>query len=320
MRLFAILIAMILPYTSSADPSFWRHEWPNTEFSNKSIASWVEILSGGPPKDGIPALTNPRFRTVQEAAEIKPSEPVIVLKITDYPARAYPIRYLIWHEIVNDVVANTPVTVTFCPLCNSVIVFKGVVGGRALTFGVTGKLRNSDMIMYDHQTESWWQQALGVGIVGEMTGQRLEQLPVWTESFAQFSAAHADGLVMQTPQHDRPYGQNPYAKYDSSHRPFLYNGDLPPHGIAPLERVVAIDGRAWPLERLRNLGSIEEAGWRITWTGGQSSALDTAEIAKGRDVGSIRVQGPDGKDVPHDVLFAFAFHAFWPGGVWMLGD
>jgi hypothetical protein len=174
------------------------------------------------------------------------------------------------------------------------------------------------MVMYDRETESWWQQAIGEGIVGVHTGDRLVQLPAWMESWSEFKTRNPDALVMDEPNWGRSYGRNPYVSYDSSHRPFLYSGENPPHGVPPLMRVVRIGERAWPMERLRSEGSVSEAGVEISWTSGQASALDTASINKGKDVGTIRVKDAAGKDVPHDVMFAFAFHAFWPDGTWML--
>ncbi len=224
-----------------------------------------------------------------------------------------------WHEIVNDTVGGVPVAVTYCPLCNSFMVFDTRVRGRTLTFGVSGKLRNSDMVMYDRQTESWWQQAIGTGIVGEMTGVELKQLPTWMESWAEYKARNPDGLVMVPPGASRNYGANPYVGYDTASRPFLYNGENPPHGIPPLMRVIRIGDRAWTMDRVRKAGEITEAGVTISWDEGQASALDQNRVAKGREVGTIRVKDAQGRDVAHDVMFAFAFHAFWPEGRWMLG-
>ena len=300
-------------------PDFWKNEWPNTDFSRTSIRNWTEIMSGGPPRDGIPAITDPAFIPAAKERRLSDREPVITLEIAGHRARAYPVRYLLWHEIVNDRIGDLPVAVTFCPLCNSAVVFDRRLGGRVLTFGVTGKLRNSDMVMYDHETESWWQQALGEGIVGRLTGKRLKKLPAWMESWAEYRARNPQGLVMDEPAWNRSYGRNPYVGYDRAARPFLYNGEMPPHGIAPLARVVSVGDRAWPLDRIRKAGRIEEAGLEITWRAGQASALDTGNIGRGRDVGTIRVRDRKGRDVVHDVMFAFAFHAFHPKGKWMLG-
>lgn len=303
---------------ASADPNFWKNEWPETDFTNTSV-EWIEVMSGGPPKDGIPALSDPTFLNGADESRIDPLEPVITVELEGEIPRAYPIRYLTWHEIVNDVVGDVPVAVTFCPLCNSGITFDRRTPVGTLTFGVSGKLRNSDMIMYDRETQSWWQQAIGQGIVGELNGVELTTLPTWMESWEQFSTRNPDGLVMDEPGFNRSYGANPYRGYDTSRRPFLYNGEMPPHGIGPLERVVRVGDRAWPLSRLRDEPVINEAGIEVTWIAGQASALDTGRIGRGRDVGSIRVKDASGNDLPHDVMFAFAYHAFWPDGEWMLG-
>ncbi|MDO6522221.1 DUF3179 domain-containing protein [Shimia thalassica] len=322
MRHFRLILAAVISVTSSAvmaDPTFWKHEWPDTDFSTTSVDNWVEILSGGPPKDGIPALSDPQFIRASQETRIEGTEPVVTVEMPGAEPRAYPLRYLTWHEIVNDTVGGVPIAVTFCPLCNSAMTFDRRVKGQTLTLGVSGKLRNSDMIMYDRETQSWWQQAIGEAIVGDLTGTAMTALPTWLESWDQFRARHPEGLVMAEPAYNRRYGQNPYRSYDSSHRPFLYSGELPPHGVPALARVVRVDNRAWPLERLRKTPNITEAGLTLRWKPGQASALDSTVIGQGRDVGSIRVQDGQGRDLPHDVMFAFAFHAFWPEGVWMMG-
>jgi hypothetical protein len=140
------------------------------------------------------------------------------------------------------------------------------------------------------------------------------------EGWAQFAARNPDGLVMDEPDWNRRYGANPYRNYDSARRPFLYSGENPPHGIPPLARVVRVGDRAWPLDRLAGREVIREAGVELSWRPGQASALDAGTIAEGRDVGSVRVRDAAGRDVAHDMLFAFAFHAFWPEGTWMLED
>jgi hypothetical protein len=305
---------------SAASPEFWSFEWPNTDFDKTSIENWVEILSGGPSKDGIPALDNPTFGPVADKSDLLPREPVITLEIEGEVPRAYPIRYLTWHEIVNDVVGGIPVAVTFCPLCNSGITFDRRIDQGTLSFGVSGKLRNSDMIMFDRETESWWQQAIGEAIVGDLTGTELQTLPSWMESWDAFATRNPDGLVMEQPAFRRDYGANPYVRYDSSHRPFLYSGEMPPHDIPALARVVRVGDQAWPLTRLSEEGSITENGITFSWTEGQASALDATQIGSGKEVGNVRVRDAAGQDIAHDVMFAFAFHAFWPEGEWMLGN
>lgn len=313
----ALLLLPLVAGAAQADPERWRSAWPQTDFTQHSI-DYSEILSGGPPKDGIPSIDDPSFKPVSEIDNLALTEPVIGL-VVNGEARAYPLRVLTWHEIVNDVIGGVPVAVTYCPLCNSAIVYDRRVNGEATAFGTTGKLRNSDLVMYDRATESWWQQFLGEGIVGERTGVRLKALPSRLESWSRFAARYPDGqvLVPNNPS-ARSYGANPYTGYDGSSVPFLYTGDYPKN-IAPMARVVAISNQAWSLDLLRKKGRVETGDLVLTWEAGQNSALDTRMIAEGQDVGNVTAQqrGDSGlTDIPYDVTFAFVFHAFQPEGVW----
>lgn len=301
-------------------PRGWAREWPRTDFS-KTVVDFDEILSGGPPKDGIPAVDDPSFLAAADETRLEGREPVMSVEIGG-EARAYPVRYLMWHEIVNDRIGDAPFSVTFCPLCNSGLVFDGRHGGRELTFGVSGKLRFSDMVMYDRQTESWWQQFTGAGIVGALTGETLTVIPSRLESWDAFKARASNGVVMDQPVGvRRNYGFNPYANYDSSAWPFLYSGSPPPHDIPALARVLRVGDRAWPLSRLEGRDELVEDGVRITWAAGQASALDARRIAEGRDVGTVTAyDAATGALLPHEVVFAFAFQAFEPEGRWMIGE
>ena len=295
----------------------WRYEWSKTDFTKTTI-DFREIISGGPPKDGIPSIDKPRYAAIKdiEPGNMAATEPVIGV-IINGQARAYPLSVLTWHEIVNDELGGVPISVTYCPLCNSAIVFDRRLDGRVLDFGTTGKLRRSDMVMYDRQTESWWQQFLGEGIVGEMTGKRLKSIPARLEAYEKFVARAPDGdVLIPTDPHMRDYGRNPYERYDSTSQPFLFRGDLPDY-IEPMVRVVVIDDRAWSMPLIRKKGTVADGDLTLTWTKGQNSALDAGEIAKGRDVGNITAQrkGADGKmtDVVYDVTFAFVYHTFHGG-------
>ena len=310
----AVLVSGIA--AAAANPNTWRHEWPKTDFSRHSVP-FADILSGGPPKDGIPAIDEPRFKRAAEVTELGGREPVIGV-VQGGIAKAYPLRVLMWHEIVNDRIGDLPVAVTFCPLCNAAIVFDRRLDGQTLDFGTTGKLRNSDLVMYDRQTESWWQQFLGRGIVGTMTEKTLKIVPSRLESWEKFKERAPQGLVLVPADPEaRAYGANPYVGYDSLPRPFLYGGALP-DGIPPLARVLSLEGRdmAWSLDYLRQAGEIRlDDGTIIRWTPGQASALDQADIARGKEVGNITVRksGPDGlRDLPYFVDFAFSFNAFHP--------
>ena len=322
----AVIVASVAVVNRcSAEPGSWRAEWPRTDFSRHTVPL-QEIKSGGPPKDGIPSIDTPRFERLNGgaasgwAARIRDAEPVISLAIRD-DARAYPLSVLVWHEIVNDVVGGTAVTVTYCPLCNASLVFERILENRVLDFGTTGKLRNSDLVMYDRQTESWWQQFGGDAIVGLLSGKHLRLVPSRLESFGRFRQRFPNGqvLVPNEPR-ARDYGRNPYVGYDTSgQKPFLYDGSLP-DGIDPMERVIAVETspgyhEAWSLPLLSERGIIEAGEIILKWEAGQSSAVDKATVAGGRDIGNVVVlRQQDGRmfDIPYDVTFAFAFHAFRP--------
>ena len=217
--LIVLTIAAFAATASAAQFDKWTDEWPKTDFATASV-DLDDIFSGGPPKDGIPSIDNPEFVPVAEA-DLPDIEPVIGFRVGD-DFRAYPLRILMWHEIVNDVVGGVPVAVTFCPLCNAAMVFDRRVDGQVLEFGTTGKLRYSDLIMYDRQTETWWQQFLGEAIVGSLTGARLKLLPARIESFAKFRERAPDGQVLVPGFSSlRSYGRNPYQGYDSLGQPWL---------------------------------------------------------------------------------------------------
>ena len=268
-----------------------------TDFSLHSVP-YSGILSGGPPRDGIPPLDDPKFTTFGDAdGWLDGEEPVIAIEI-DGDARAYPLQILIWHEIVNDVVGGVPVSVTFCPLCNSAIVFDRRLNGVVYDFGTSGNLRNSDLIMWDRQTESWWQQFTGQAIVGELTGRTLTFLPASIISWGDFKAANPEGEVLSRDTgFRRTYGLNPYAGYDRANNPpFLFDGDLDGR-LLPKERVVAVtigdEDAAFPFavleeERVVNY-SLNGRDLVVFFKPGTRSALDRRSIESSRDVGATGV-------------------------------
>jgi hypothetical protein len=207
------------------------------------------------------------------------------------------VQILIWHEIVNDVVGGVPLAVTYCPLCNSAIAFERERDGTVYDFGVSGLLRNSDLVMYDRQTESWWQQFTGEAIVGSLTGTVLEFVPASTVSFADFRAAHVSGLVLSRDTgFDRDYGRNPYVGYDETANPFLFEGEADGR-LPPAERVVAVELNgetvAYPFSALTDRLVVEDTigGTPIVvfFQPGTASALDESSIADSRDVGASAV-------------------------------
>ncbi len=270
----------------------WRGEWPRTDFSKRTVAL-EEIESGGPPKDGIPAIDRPRFVTPAEAGGwLDPREPVIVFELNE-EARAYPLQILMFHEIVNDTVGGLPVTVTFCPLCNASIVFDRRVGGAVLDFGTTGKLRKSDLVMYDRQSESWWQQFTGKGIVGRYAGTTLTQLPSIIAPFGEFVGAYPKGRVLSRETgFARSYGRNPYRGYDRfGDKPFLFNDPVDPR-LPAMERVLGVmlngKSRIYPLTALSSQPVInDEVGGEpvvVFSRQGMFSVLDAEDIRESRQI------------------------------------
>ena len=310
-----LMLVVIAGWTIAAksDPNPAPRENWKTDFTKTSI-EFSDVMSGGPPKDGIPSIDDPKFVSINEADQFDDREPVIGLEING-DARAYPLSVLMWHEIANDVVGGKAVTITFCPLCNAAIVFDATIEGKRHQFGTTGRLRNSDLLMYDRVSESWWQQFSGEAVIGSYTGKLLRILPSRLESYGNFKKRFPEGkvLVPNNPQ-TRNYGSNPYVRYDSNSSPFLFRGSLPKN-IEAMARVVVVRDEGGPIivamEKLRKQVTMEINGFKFHWQEGQASALDTREISGGREVGNVTVQR-ENKDVAYDVTFAFVAHAFHP--------
>jgi len=310
------LLLCVSPSRADPNPNAWEN-W-RTDFSIFNV-KLSEIQSGGPSKDGIPSIDDPKFASISEV-DLADTEPVIGFSHNG-EAKAYPLSVLMWHEIANDIVGGHPFAVTYCPLCNAAIVFDAEFEGQRLDFGTTGRLRNSDLLMYDRQSESWWQQFSGEAIIGKQTGKSLKIAPSRLESFANFKKRFPDGKVL-VPNNPglRNYGRNPYVGYDSRDAPYpLYTGTLP-DDINPMARVVVLrsEGKAVEivsLAKITKTGALEVGDFQLSWEAGQASALDESQIAKGKDVGNlIAVETFNGeqRDAVHDITFAFVAHAFHP--------
>ena len=317
--LTVVLMSVVLAGPTLANPDQWKRAGFLTDFS-KATVSFDTIFSGGPPKDGIPSIDTPNFVKASAVTWLDDAEPVIQLELNG-TSKAYPLQILIWHEIVNDEVSGQPVAVTYCPLCNSSIVFDRRFDETILDFGTTGLLRNSDLVMYDRQTETWWQQFTGEGIVGSHAGRNLKMLPSRVVSFADFRSEHPDAHVLDRPTPaQRDYGRNPYVGYDSRSAPYpLYQGDLP-ENILPMERVVIVnDGKQRLAATLKHVRDAKRVALSdsitLKWTGEQTSTLDQSQIGDGRKIGTVeaikRENGRE-KSLVHDLTFAFVVYAFYP--------
>jgi hypothetical protein len=288
----ALLCSISLPQLVTAQ-SEWR-----TDFSKHTIPL-DEIVSGGPPKDGIPAIDEPRFVTARAASGwLDEREPVIVISVGSV-TRVYPYQILLYHEIVNDEIAGVPLTVTYCPLCNTAIVFDRRHNSTILDFGTTGRLRHSDMVMYDRQTESWWQQITGEGLVGEYAGDVLNRVPSQTLRWADARERFPSAMVLsRSTGHRRPYGTTPYSGYDRGTRPYrgFFNREVD-NRLPAMERVAAIDldgvAVAWPFTALNSLkvmgGEVAGKPVVVFYDPTAGSALDTKGLGQSRTVGSSGV-------------------------------
>jgi len=294
---FATHGASVVTVGPTAPPGWLRDGW-KTNISRRTV-DLQEIRSGGPPRDGIPPIDHPQFVAPSDAnAWLGDTEPVIAFA-NGCEARAYPLQILTWHEIVNDVIGGAPVTVTFCPLCNTAIAYDRTLDGTVYDFGTSGLLRESNLVMWDRQTESLWQQFTGEAIVGDLAGKALRRLPVLIISYAEFKASYPEGsrVLSRDTGARRPYGTNPYVGYDRADQsPFLFDG-TPDTRLPPMERVVtvALNGQyaAYPYANLAQKRVVNDAvGGRslvVVWRSGTVSALDRDQIVGSRDVGATAI-------------------------------
>lgn len=261
------------------------------------LVDMTQVHSGGPPPDGIPAVDHPTFQRAEQVDWLRDREPVLSLSVGG-ETRAYPAQILVWHEIVNDTVGGVPVALTFCPLCDSALGFDRRAAGRVLDFGTSGLLYQSDLVMYDRQTQSLWTQFTGKSVAGVLTGTTLRIYSVPIVSWSDWRAGHPHGWVLSRDTgFGRDYGVNPYPGYDDVHQqPFLFKG--PSDGrFPPMTRVIGVRDNgaalAVPLDvmRQRHVLQLSIAGRPIVvWEkDGTASALDAASIAAGRDIGATGV-------------------------------
>jgi hypothetical protein len=289
LRLPGFFLGLSLVLHAQPSPGVWR-----TDFSRRSV-NLSEIKPGGPPKDGILALDRPQFDSVSQASSwLNAKEPVLVVQQAGQ-VRAYPLQILVWHELVNDQIGELPVLVSYCPLCNSAVVFDRRVNGRVLNFGVTGMLRESDMIMFDRSTESFWQQITGEAVVGALTGARLKIAKSVIVSFEDFAQAFPNGhcLTRET-GYLRSYGTTPYAGYEFGNRLMAPVKLDRVRRVSALERIATVtsgtNSRAYPFAMLRRLGVVNDnlggQHFVIFFQPGMVTPLDRNEIAHSRDVGT----------------------------------
>jgi hypothetical protein len=271
-----------------------------------SLVPAEQIESGGPPRDGIPALSSPRMLSAAETKYLRPAERILGVAVNG-ESRAYPIRLLNWHEVVNDTVGEKAIVITYCPLCGTGMVFNAAVGERVLEFSVSGLLYNSDMLLYDRQTESLWSQLMAQAVSCPSKGKTLALVPATYTSWASWSAAYPNGSVLDiNTGHDRDYARNPYAGYDKTRALYfdMSNRDSRFHEKDPVVGLV-LDGQAkvWPLRELATVG------------GGQfTDRINDTELHIRYSVTdqTVVIEDATGNTLPSVPAYWFAWLAFYP--------
>lgn len=264
-----------------------------------------EIVNGGPPRDGIPSLERPAFVSAGDANFLKNRDRVLGLSLNGV-TRAYPIRILNYHEIVNDVVSGEPVVITFCPLCGSGMAFAATIDGAQFEFGVSGLLYNSDVLMYDRQTGSLWSQLKTTAITGPMKGSRLTPLPLSHTTWADWRERHPDSEVLTTNTgYRRDYRVDPYPNYGRSGKlyfPVAETNDS--YRRKALVMGLELDGKfkAYPFDELKK-------GPDLFTDEFQGHSFDVLFDARNR---TARILDDTGTEIPTTIAFWFAWYAFHP--------
>jgi hypothetical protein len=289
------------------------------------------MLSGGPPKDGIPAIDRPRFWSPAEADDFLDGGDIVFGLVENRIARAYPQRILVWHEIVNDEVDGLGLAVTYCPLTGTAIAFE-----RSRTeFGVSGRLVNSNLIMYDRDTDTWFPQVLAIGIQGPHRDEALVERPMAWTTWARWRAAHPDTEVLSTDTgFARNYHRDPYGSYNprtgyytpdaATMFPLMHDDRRFPPKAEVIGARTAEAAVAFPLDDLREAGRAELEVGGTVFTALYDETLDTAYVFRGRSEAAAHLGGAG----PHDVTWSggealepvnslqamwFAWAAFYPG-------
>jgi len=301
LALFGILLGvMVYKFAQSAGPS------NGFDLSN-SILPREEILHGGPPRDGIPALSDPKLITPEQADYLQLSDRVVGIRLNG-EARAYPIGILNWHEIVNDEIDGQRFAITYCPLCGTAVAFDATIDGKPTDFGVSGLLYNSDVLLYDRDTESLWSQIMSQSIAGPRVGRKLKALPISHTTWRDWLSKNPGTRVMSDDTgHSRDYRRNPYAGYEESRYTYFAVNNQAPDNYHPKEIVLGLEHegvrKAYPFVELDKLGksrfddSVNGREFSFAWDSKNRSL--TVTDAEGREVAGI--QG-----------FWFAWFAFYP--------
>ena len=290
----SVLLYLLCVLSVFAEPPFPdMDEWVKTDFSNTKVIL-SDMIEGGPGKDGIPSIDQPVFVSVEKAGQwLHEREPVVVFA-NETDAKAYPLQILMYHEIVNDQLGNEKISITYCPLCNAAMVFSRQHKGQLLDFGVTGKVYTNNLVMYDRQSESWWLQFTGEGVVGKYAGDTLKLLPSKIVAFEDYKSAYPSGEVLSRQTgFNKKYGINPYTHYDSRAIPFVWFFRRPFDNRLPaMERVLGVvDGDhavAFPFSYLNTVPLLQtkvaEQSVLVISKPGMASSVDKRVIRESKDV------------------------------------
>ncbi len=298
--LLGILLGAVAYKFASAGPS------NGFDLSN-SVLPREQILHGGPPRDGIPALSSPKLVEAAAADYLEPSDRIVGIAL-DGEARAYPVPILNWHEIVNDEINGRRFAITYCPLCGTAVAFDATIDGNATDFGVSGLLYNSDVLLYDRDTESLWSQIMAQAISGERVGKKLAMIPISHTTWRDWLARYPDTLVLSDKTgYSRDYSRDPYAGYERSRYTYFAVNNEAPDNYHPKEVVLGleVDGvkKAYPFVELDKQG---KARFSDT-VNGKRFEFDWDSANR-----SVHVADANGKPVAGIQGFWFAWFAFHP--------
>ena len=301
MQLFASrrirILSLIVLLLGLAAYRFAITAGPDNGFDlSNSVLPRDQILHGGPPRDGIPALSDPQMIEPEQARYIEPTDRIVGIRIGG-SARAYPIAILNWHEIVNDEIDGRRFAITYCPLCGTAVAFDAVIDGKPTDFGVSGLLYNSDVLLYDRDSESLWSQIMGRAISGPRVGSRLKPLPISHTTWRDWYADHPDTLLLSDDTgYSRDYRRDPYAGYEKSRHTYFAVNNQAPDNYHPKEIVVGIDVdgvyKAYPFIELDRQGkarfsdSVNGTRFDFDWDADNRSVTITDEA--GNEVAGIQ--------------------------------
>lgn len=266
-----------------------------------------QVFRGGPPRDGIPSIDSPHFISADQNTFFGPEDRILGI-VFNQQARAYPIKILNWHEIVNDHVGDQSFVVTYCPLCGSGVAFSSMVNGQPLVFGVSGLLYNSDVLLYDRKTDSLWSQIMKKAVSGLMAGIKLKQLPMSHTTWGDWKRQHPSTLILSTQTgFSRNYSQNPYHGYEKSRQLYFDVNQTSPNTYHPKEQILGVEigntFKAYPFVELNKIKTsiikdeIENQKITILWNKSHQSG---------------KVLNSKGTEIPTIQLFWFAWYTFHP--------